>query len=189
MKVFLKALSDVLLALALPIVIIGVLIATNDVYDYDLDHYRAMERYTEPLKPLDQLGEYESVSFMGYTEAGLSYYESVILCVHYDPSEYLRQRQAILDTTEFEQEPIYDRLADKEGFQTYKNPCFELDGYSFQLCKIEYLYPKDLGFIGFNDTLHNIVFVQFSDSGIDYIAGDFTEILDECKWEKRDEPL
>jgi hypothetical protein len=126
------------------------------------------------MPDLENLGEYTDMQYtyqvtcysrtLGFCSDGLA------LFVRYDAQTYAEEKERVLASYEFLEEPVMG------GSETYELPLteFEYRGYSMQIVPdeefIDFGACKSFMILGTNDETHSIVYLYFYDPDLDYIA-------------------
>lgn len=149
----------------------------SDLNDYEMEKEK-IKNAKDLMPKLEELGEYKEVklavkeilysTFLGF------YSNSISLYVTYDDN-YIEEKEKIISTKEFLQEPIINNDA-------YEIPLtsFEYKGYNYQIVideeYVEYCACKSFMLIGFDDKNKEIAYHYFYDFDIDYIASEGEEL-------------
>ena len=111
----------------------------------------------------------------------IAFFLSDYLFCQYTPEEYALQKQQLDQTYRFREENI---TIDGYEFQ----PFVEMDGYHFRVLADDgeydpYItYPKYMVLIGCSDEAHEIVYLSFFDTDLDYITSLPDFLNGECGW-------
>ncbi len=111
----------------------------------------------------DFYGDFEDITCYDYIKTGIFQQLAVTVIAKYDEAEFkkevkrINKENAFYKSAVLEDEPI---------------PVFSFEDFDFRLVKGEYVtywYPKDLYFIGINDTTNEIAYVSFQDDELDSV--------------------
>lgn len=140
------------------------------------EYYKVCEKDgTMPQVSTDEFEPYSNIEF--YYEQNLwviiseRWYK---LVMSYDEGEYQKQVNRI----EYE----YTFISTIPNSDSYEKT-FEYGNYTFKVCT-PYVYPKEMSFIGFDETNHKICYIFFSDYELDY-TDDFPEFFKEHQFTEK----
>lgn len=157
----------------------------------DISLYEELAAEDAVLPSLDELGEYLSVQSLYHHDGDLFEWDAYDLAVKYPRDSYDDVKAAIEKKYTFEDDPItytYNIGSKSTGIVTaYMPPSCRIDDFEIRMLDSEsysLVFPKDVYFIGFNDTTFTIVYTYFHDSDLDEIASLSDFLMDECGWKE-----
>lgn len=156
-----------------------------------LDHYEGeavscYETVTDTfsdMPSLSEVGEPEKLEYYDYFSQQAIFFtcDADVLICKYGEADYGNQKASVLDSYEFQEEPL-----NACGYTI--EPTVQLDGYSFHILAVsdtyagELYYPKRLVLVATNDETREIVYMSFCDDDLDYIESLTDFILHSCGW-------
>ncbi len=119
---------------------------------------------------LETAGNYENVYFqMHDKKIGPFLSTATLLMLDYTSENYYKQIEFINNNYSFLDAPKGCFLSENE---------YDIDDWHFKVCADGW-YPSCFRTIGFNEKCHSIVYIDFSDSDLDYLCEKF-EPMEEC---------
>ncbi len=143
--------------------------------------------YVSVMPKLDLLQEYTDKKYRYYCHESFFYNSQAhTLLLTYEDDEYEKQKLAVQESYHFHEGKIQQISADEI------DSSFTLDGFEFNTLDFsgkysndyKLQYPKSMCFIGFNNDMHQIVYIYFHDTELDFISDNLAEFIkDDCNWE------
>lgn len=125
---------------------------------------------------LDTAGNYENAYFQVHDKkAGPFVSTATLLMLDYTSENYYKQIEFINNNYKFLTEPVIP-FYDTEYLISENE--FKIGDWNFKVCADGW-YPDCFRTIGFNEKCHSIVYIDFSDSDLDYLCKEF-EPMEEC---------